>query len=439
MIKLTKKQYEALRRFFETPSRYFLIVGGRGAGKTFLGSFITYLIAKHMPASILLAREYQKDVENTMLEALKKWLTPQEREFVAKHTKYHNKYFDFPSGARIYFISANKKEEHFQSVRSYEYNFVWIDEASRIEFEAFQEIDFQVRLKYPDFRKILLTSNPVDETHWLYEFFEKEKRGEYMRFSSWDNIENLPPDYIEMLKRLPPALQEIMVEGKWGEYKESKLYHISDKNFIPHEIVLRDYPPFEYSSYGRIYASCDVGVENNAFVFALRTFSDNFIIFQEFYFKDKAPTLALEEVEKQMYNLYRINIRKVKWCGDVSIRQSDYSGKKIFEYFPFPIISAKVPLNASIEKENICLTKERNGKPILMISSNCPLTKKSFFEAYFTEQDKILKEDPYQHIKDAVRYLVWHFISLDSKTSIQFLELKPSIHKVFKKLKPAQP
>jgi PBSX family phage terminase large subunit len=437
MIKLTKKQFEAIKRFFESNSRYFLIVGGRGSGKTFLASFITYLITKNMPASILISRENQRDVENTMLETFKRWLTPQEQEFVAKTMKYHNKRFDLPSGARVYFISANRKEEHFQVVRSYEYNFVWIDEASRIDFEALQEIDFQVRLKYPNFRKILLTSNPVDESHWLYEFFEKEKKGEYMRFTTWDNLENLPSDYVEMMKKLPPALQEIMVEGKWGEYKESKLYHISDKNFIPHQIVLQDYPPFEYFQYGRIYASCDVGPENNAFVFALRTFSDNFIIFQEFYFKNKAPTLALEEVEKQMYNLYRINIRKVKWCGDVSIHQSDYTGRKIFEYFPFPIISAKVPLNPSIEKENICLMKERAGKPILMISSNCPMTKKSFFEAYFTEQDKIKKEDPYQHIKDAVRYLVWHFISLDSKTSVQFLELKPSIHKVFKNLKPS--
>jgi PBSX family phage terminase large subunit len=437
MIKLTKKQFEALKRFFESNSRYFLIVGGRGSGKTFIASFITYLIAKNMPASILISRENQRDVENTMLETFKKWLTPQEQEFVAKTMKYHNKRFDLPSGARIYFISANRKEEHFQVVRSYEYNFVWIDEASRIEFEALQEIDFQVRLKYPNFRKILLTSNPVDETHWLYEFFEKEKKGEYMKFSTWDNLENLPEDYVNMMKNLPPALQEIMVEGKWGEYKESKLYHISDKNFIPHQIVLQDYPPFEYYNYNRIYASCDVGPENNAFVFALRTFSDNFIIFQEFYFKNKAPTMVIEEVEKQMHNLYKINIRKVKWCGDVSIRQSDYSGKKIFEYFPFPIISAKIPINASIEKENICLMKERSGKPILMISSNCPLTKKSYFEAYFTEQDKIIKEDPYQHIKDAVRYLVWHFIPLESKTSVQFLELKPSIHKVFKKLKPA--
>jgi len=424
MIKLTQKQVLAIQQFFTSTKRYFLIVGGRNSGKTFVSSYITYLISRTIPASILIARETQRETENTMLQNLKRFFTPQELEYFSKTLNVKNNRFYMPSGACIYFFSANKKEEHFQKVRSYEYNFVWIDEASQIDFEAFEEIDWQVRLIKPNFRKILLTSNPVDETHWLYQFFEKEKKGEYIRFSTFDNAENLAPDYIEMIRSKPQKLQQIMVDGYWGEYKESKIYYFTEKNIIPYEIVLRDFPPFEYAQQNRIYASIDFGIKNTAIVFALRTFTDNIIIFEEFFFKDKPLLQIIDEVERTMYQKYKINIKKAKWCGDIAGKQRNLQGVSAFSLLPFPVLAEKIDINASIEKENLALTKERNKMPILLIASNCILSKKSFFEAYFTEEDKLIKEDPYEHIKDAIRYLVWHFCPLDPPPHISLINLK---------------
>jgi len=107
-------------------------------------------------------------------------------------------------------------------IRSSNWNYVWIEEATEIDYDSFQDIRFCVREPSRDGlrNQIFLSFNPIDEHHWI-----KTKIVDDPTIHAEEIISNykdnpfLPEDYVQMLLDLEtqdPSLYNIFTLGNWG-------------------------------------------------------------------------------------------------------------------------------------------------------------------------------------------------------------------------------
>jgi hypothetical protein len=78
--------------------------------------------------------------------------------------------------------------------------------------------------KQPQYRTILAL-NPTDEDHWIPQIFlhEKPKDHEIHFSTTFDNLSNLPADYIDQLKSMySPDMQQRMIYGQFGRVHKGR-------------------------------------------------------------------------------------------------------------------------------------------------------------------------------------------------------------------------
>lgn len=139
---------------------------------------------------------------------------------------------------------------------SRDFSAFWIDEASTdLTLEGFRY--FLGRLRHPVQvpAKMLLSTNPADEDHWLHEEFVKTNDPERVVLHL-PTMENpyLPAGYIDRLKKMPADWRRKFLEGKWGFLIEGEAVYPeftpsleSDGKSLPWHLSLDPIP----WSYGR--------------------------------------------------------------------------------------------------------------------------------------------------------------------------------------------
>lgn len=162
-------------------------------------------------------------------------------------------------------------------------------------------------------RQLRLECN-YDGKNWIYKLFNSTRIrdfkdvpfGRLITTNTFDNEANLPPDYIENLKKLPKKLQERHLYGSdqdmegavWDEYSEGR--HIVAPFEIPKE-------------WYRILV-LDHGVTNpTAVMWGAVNHDGNVFIFDEHYEKDKPISFHAEQIKK------RDNAGVSDWLADPSI------------------------------------------------------------------------------------------------------------------------
>jgi hypothetical protein len=142
--------------------------------------------------------------------------------------------------------------------KSTEYALIVIEEADEMSREDFLFLKGRVRKKGPWPLRIILLFNPCDEDHWLYkEFGPEADKSAYlkaggllvMHWSTYDNIENLPENYIEQnTAGMTPDEIDRYVHGQWGSVvKGEPVYaklinpalHLRKFERVPGQLLLR--------------------------------------------------------------------------------------------------------------------------------------------------------------------------------------------------------
>lgn len=98
----------------------------------------------------------------------------------------------------------------------------WMEEATQFDSADFGEVLARMRGNAASWRQIILTTNPHNRTHWIYQYFLEEGRSERddnvrVFFShAVDNPAN-PADYQSKLNRLTGVERDRLRDGKWVE------------------------------------------------------------------------------------------------------------------------------------------------------------------------------------------------------------------------------
>lgn len=250
---------QVYKPLFESGARYFILMGGRGAGRSTVGS--QYAVAR------LKAPEYFRcaimryilgDIRNSIYKEI---YDRAEENGIIEELSITENLMKLEYGANSinavgFKKSSGEQKSKLKSLASY--NCVLIEEADEIQEEDFMQLDDSLRTVKGDI-KIILLLNPPAKNHWMVKRWLKlipsQQKGFYdfelkdgitdtvlIRTSYKDNIANIAPQSVlkyEEYRETKPAHYWNMIAGLIPETVVGKIYNnwavIDD---LPHEARL---------------------------------------------------------------------------------------------------------------------------------------------------------------------------------------------------------
>lgn len=261
---------EVYRPLFTENARYFILMGGRGAGRS--------TVASQLANALLVAPEYLRcaimryilgDIRNSIYREI---LDRAEENGIREKLVVNDgimsiRYGENSINAVGFKKSSGDQKSKLKSLASY--NMVIIEEADEIPEEDFMQLDDSLRTVKGDI-KIILLLNPPPKSHWIIKrWFDLEKSevngfyipnlrpdvkdAVFIRSDYHDNEKNIAPASIEQYENYQttkPAHYWNMIRGLIPETVRGKIYNnwqIIEK--IPHEARLERYGvDFGYSN-----------------------------------------------------------------------------------------------------------------------------------------------------------------------------------------------
>lgn len=223
---------------FESPSRYFVVTGGRGSGKSFSVAIFLLTLICQKGHKVLFTRYTMVSAQTSIIP-----------EFIEK--------IDLMGLAHLFRITKDeiinletKSSIIFKGIRTSSGNqtaalkslakvttFV-LDEAEElVDEETFDKIDFSVRTQTEQNRCILIL-NPTTKEHWIYKrWFQNigvpenwngtEGNTTYIHTTYYDNKDNLSESFVkqieEMKKHRPDKFMH-QILGSWLSSAEGTIY-----------------------------------------------------------------------------------------------------------------------------------------------------------------------------------------------------------------------
>ena len=233
-------------------SRYFIITGGRGSGKSFSINLLLVLLTYEKGHTILFTRY---TLASAYISIIPEFIDKLELldifdDFYITKDEIKNK----RSGSKIVFkgikTSSGDQTANLKSLQGVT-TFV-LDEAEELTNEnTFDKIDLSVRQQGATNRVILIL-NPASKEHWIYRRYFEDKgvqtgsnitKGNttYIHTTYIDNKENLSESYlsqIENIKKRRPQKYKHQMLGGWLDKAEGVIFTNWDIGIYKHIFVI---------------------------------------------------------------------------------------------------------------------------------------------------------------------------------------------------------
>lgn len=236
---------------FKDPSRYFIVVGGRGSGKSFAVAVFLLNLTFEKNTKALFTRYTMSAANTSIIPEFIEKIELMGYNDLFRITK--DEIINLHTGSSILFkgirTSSGNQTAALKSLNNI--SVFCVDEAEELTDEAtFDKIDFSVRTQNKQNRCILIL-NPTSKEHWIYKRFY-ETRGvpenyngiiedtTYVHTTYKDNVDNLSESFlkqINVMKRERPDKYMHQMLGSWlskaegviiknwrvGEYQQTEL------------------------------------------------------------------------------------------------------------------------------------------------------------------------------------------------------------------------
>lgn len=219
-------------------TRYFIVTGGRGSGKSFEVSRFCSLLTFEPRQKILLTRQTMTSAHLSIIPEFKTKidLLNINNYFDILKTEIKNNQTDSQIIFRGLKTGSGDQTANLKSLQAIT-NWV-VDEAEELTDEAtFDKIDLSLRTKGTQTRVILIL-NPATKEHWIYQrFFESagvtagfngvKDNVTYIHTTYLDNIENLDENFISIVEKLKvdnPKKYQYQIMGGWLEKAEGVVF-----------------------------------------------------------------------------------------------------------------------------------------------------------------------------------------------------------------------
>jgi len=219
-------------------TRYFIITGGRGSGKSFEIGRFAVLLSYYPNERILYTRQTMTSAQVSIIPEIQEKINyiDKAHDFQSVNNKIIN---TFSKNEIIFKGLQTSSGDQTANLKSLTNVTCWVlDEAEELTDEdKFDKIDFSFRKKGSQTR-IFLILNPTTKAHWIYKrFFESKgviegftgKKGDttYIHTTYLDNISNLDSSFLKRAEEMrvsnPEKYNHIMLGG-WLQKAEGVIY-----------------------------------------------------------------------------------------------------------------------------------------------------------------------------------------------------------------------
>jgi|TARA_R100000081_G_scaffold59292_1_gene29457 phage terminase large subunit len=376
--------------FEKSDSRYFIVTGGRGSGKSFAINTFLLLLTYEAGHTILFTRYTLRSASISIIpEFIEKIeLLRKTDDFVITKDEVLNKVTKSKILFRGIKTSSGDQTANLKSLQGIT---TWVfDEAEEMTDEdMFDKIDLSVRQKGLDNRVILIL-NPTTKENFIYQRWFEAKGVEagsnitkddttYIHTTYLDNIENLSKSYIEQIER--------MKERRPSRYKHTILGAWLDK---AEGVIFTNWKIGKFKQVGKIIFGQDYGfAQDESSLVKTSIDKANKIIYIELcFYKPKLTTSQILELNK-------------KFAGDDLIVGDSAEPRLINELSRgcniVPAIKGQgsITYGISLLQDYDLIIDEESTDLIKELNNYCWLEKKS--------QTPI---DKFNHAIDALRYAV---------------------------------
>jgi len=219
-------------------TRYFVITGGRGSGKSFEIGRFTSLLSFESNHKILFTRQTMTSAHLSIIPEFQEKIELLELDELFNVTR--NEIQNKKSNSLIIFRGLKTSSgDQTANLKSLQGVTTWIlDEAEELIDESiFDKINLSIRQKGTQ-NRIILILNPATKEHWIYKrFFEATGVQEgftgvkdnvtYIHTTYKDNIENLDESYLDeinLIKENNPTKYNHIVLGGWLDKAEGVVF-----------------------------------------------------------------------------------------------------------------------------------------------------------------------------------------------------------------------
>lgn len=236
MLISLNNRYKAL---FEADTRYIIIIGGRGSGKSFAVATFLSLLSYENDETILFTR---KTLSSAHLSVIPEFVEKIELMGASDHFDVRKTDIDNTlSGSRILFRGLQSSSgDNTANLKSIQGVTCWVlDEAEELtDEEVFDRVDLSVRHKTKQ-NRVVMVMNPSHKDHFIYKRFF-ESRGvpdtfngtvdnvTYIHTTYLDNIEHLSDSYIQQINVMRdrrPERYKHQILGLWRDRSEGVVFN----------------------------------------------------------------------------------------------------------------------------------------------------------------------------------------------------------------------
>lgn len=274
--------------------RYISLLGGAGSGKSVFITQRTILrCLREEGHRILVVRKVASTLRNSVYRLFKDVVSDWglNRYFTFSDTYMNIRCFN---GSEIIFIGIDNVEK-MKSIAGL--TSIWIEEATELSETDFNQLDLRLRGKTPLHKEIILTFNPVHETHWIKKRFYDNVSGDVLRLTTtYKDNRFLDDKYIEVLEGLKdtdPVYYQVYCLAQWGS-TGNKVW----TNYKVEDFSLND------KDYEKVYVGLDFGYNDPSALVKIGVKDSELYIMGEFYQTHLTNTQLIHHL--QDYKRYRI-------------------------------------------------------------------------------------------------------------------------------------
>ncbi len=370
-------------------SRYFVITGGRGSGKSFEVGRFAVLLSHYPNERILYTRQTMTSAQLSVIPEVQEKIN-----FMGVQGNFEqtgNKLLNTLSGSDIIFKGLQTSNgDQTANLKSLTGVTTWVlDEAEeQTDEDKFDKIDLSFRKKGTQTR-IIIILNPTSKAHWIYKRFFESKgvpegfTGEvgdttYIHTTYLDNIDNLDNSFIQRaneLKQTYPEKYHHIMLGGWLEKAEG--------------VIIKNWRFGEFDDTLPFYFGSDYGFNPDPDVLvkvAVDSKGKKLYVKEEFRITECSPTDLVQRIKSIVKNNILHAERSEQRINEMLRRE----GVKVFPTKTYP---------NSVEDG----LKMLQDYEIIVSPESVGIAKE--FNNYVEKNGKPLSNG-YDHFIDAIRYVV---------------------------------
>ena len=269
--------------------RYEVFYGGAGSGKSvFVSQKKVYQHLKDKGRKTLVVRKVGKTVRHSAFAMIRETVNQWNLEGLFNIPKGKTDYdIAGPNGNQFIFTGLDDVEKLKSIVGITD---IWIEEASEITEEDFNQLDLRLRGRTPFPKQITLTFNPISALSWLKKrFFDAPDSNVSTLKTTYKDNRFLDAEYIGVLEGLKDkdyTYYQIYTLGEWGVLG----------NLVYSNYVVEDFP-MEDEYYSSVYAGVDFGFNDPSAVVKIGWKDKELYVLDELHRKGLTNAELMREIE----------------------------------------------------------------------------------------------------------------------------------------------